>query len=528
MKSFAIITAFFLLMTFTSCGLPGSRQESNERENHPSGESEPQTASAPLSVTVYIDGSIDPENATIDPIYEDGKINSIFALCFEGLFRFGEDENGSSVTELCLAESYTSEDNRVYSFTLKPDATFYDGNAVTAEDWIWSFERLKSTPESPWIPYADLIESVASTSAGQLVITLKEPRADFESVLALPCFAVQSKKHFEELGAEKYVTDTMGTGAYYIEYWKISDRYLLYSNKYFSGQKNSNVYDVTFWVINDSELRYERLNSGAVCVSPPKDKLQPLDTQLYKAEVFPSSEQRYICFNVTKAPLDNPQVRRALRMATDKDEIISKALSGQGVKAYNVFMDSSLYFNGDIIDEGFDIDRAQALLAEAGHPEGFSCEMIYNAENETAMKLAQTLSEQWARIGVELELTALDPADLNTRLSDLSYDVATARWADETNDPAALASFIASYDISKGFYTGYQNLDLSYLAAAANGADDSAERESCYRQMQQMLYDECPMFPVYREAVTVAMSKNIDGFKITKHGYFNFDNLSYR
>lgn len=524
MKKIAIITVLFVLLSFASCGPVNSKPGSGEHKKSPVSETESQSAYAPPMIAISIDGSIDPENATIDPVYEDGKINSILSLCFEGLFRFGEDANGNAVTELCLAESYKVEGNKVYSFTLKPGVTFRDDSDVTAEDWLWSFERLKNTPESPWLAYADLIESITSPSANQLIITLNEPRADFESLLALPCFAVQSKKHFEEIGAEKYVTSPMGTGAYYIEDWKIRDHYFLRSRYFLSTSAHAGIYSVDFRVINDPELRYGHMATG--CISPPQDKLSELSEDYY-LELFPSAEQRYICFNVTKAPFDNPQVRRALRMATDKDEIIAEALLGQGEKAHNVFMDSSLYFNGDIKDDGFDIDRAQALLAEAGYPEGFSCEMSYNSENETAMKLAQILSGQWARIGVELELNALDPTDLNARLSDLSYDVATMRWADETNDPAAFAGFIASYDISKGFYTGYNNLDLSYLTAAAIGADDAAERENCYRQFQQILYDDCPMFPIYKEATSVVMNKHVTGFKITKLGYFNFDNLRY-
>jgi peptide/nickel transport system substrate-binding protein len=88
------------------------------------------------------------------------------------------------------------------------------------------------------------------------------------------------------------------------------------------------------------------------------------------------------------------------------------------------------------------------------------------------------------------------------------------RWSDDTNDPAGLTDFIAVYDQAHGFHTGFRNARVTELAAAAAGTVDMAKRAAAYKEIQQILYDEAPLFPIFQTPYFVVSRKNIRGFTL--------------
>jgi peptide/nickel transport system substrate-binding protein len=486
-------------------------------------------ASAPTG-DVIVGCNWEPSAGTLDLVKEDGSIISMLELCFEGLVTTKQNDDGSMSIVPCLASEWSiSEDNLTYTFKLVPDVKFADGTPVTADDWIWSLERARDTKESPWQSYADPIKEITSPDANTLVITLKQVTAPFLSMLAVQNMCVHEKALFDKVGEDAYSQNPMGTGPFYVAEWALHDYYLLKANPYFRTAGVPKVASVRFNVVPDDNTRIMQLQAGDidVCLAAPYNRIDELksDSSLVVTNV-PSTQQRYINFNTTVKPFDDARVRQALRLATKKDDIIKMAMFGYATSTYNVFPSTGMFWNTDLKDPGYDPDGAKKLLADAGYPDGFTCEINYANGNATMETIATVLKQQWAQVGVTLNIVPLDSNTLSDNFQNLKFNVIMLRWSEDSNDPAGLADFIAIYENSDGFHTGYKNDKVAELDKTANSTTDDKVREQAYHEMQQILFDDCPLFPLFRIDVPIVTRSNIQGFEMNSLEHFDLSNLT--
>jgi len=486
-------------------------------------------AAGPATVTVTIGCNIDTPYGTLDPVHEDGTILWIIEQAMEGLVKPVGAPNGGLAIAPALAESWDiSSDGLTYTFHLKKGIKFADGTAVTPADWIWSLERARDTAESPWASYAEPIKNITAPDNDTLVIELKELYAPFISMLGIHNFAVQSKAKFDKVGADAYFKQPLGTGPYYFTEWSIHEHYKLEKNPYYHGSAPT-VDVLLFTVVPDDNTRIMQLQAGDidVCLSPPTNRIAELqaDSNII-VQMTDSTEQRYLNFNVTKPILNNVKVRQALRMATNKDEIIKMALFGYGEATYVVYPRViGQFFNTAIVDEGFNPDRAKALLAEAGYPNGFSLSFSFANGNALYQSIGALLKEQWAKIGVNLNVISMESATISQQYRALNHSIIIMRWSEDTNDPTGLTDFIAVYDQAHGFHTGFRNARLTELAAAASATVDSDKRAAAYKEIQQILFDEAPLFPLYQTPYFVVTRKNVSGFTLNSLDQGSTDEL---
>jgi peptide/nickel transport system substrate-binding protein len=323
----------------------------------------------------------------------------------------------------------------------------------------------------------------------------------------------------------------MGTGPYYFADWSLHEFYRLEKNPYYYGPAPK-VDVLQFNIVSDDNTRIMQLQAGNidVCLTPPANRIAELqaDPDL-DVQIIPSSEQRYINFNVTKPILNNAKVRRALRMATNKEELIRIALFGYGEATYNVYPRViGRFFNTDIVDDGFDPERAKALLSEAGYPNGFTTEITYATGNTIYENVSILLKEQWAKIGVTLNVVPMESAAISEQYRALTHSLIIMRWSEDTNDPAGLTDFIAVYDQAHGFHTGFRNTRVTELAAAASATVDQDKRAAAYKEIQRILYDEAPLFPMYQTPYFVVSGKQISGFTLNSLDQLIIDGLEKR
>jgi peptide/nickel transport system substrate-binding protein len=357
-----------------------------------------------------------------------------------------------------------------------------------------------------------------------LVITLSQPHAPFLADLAAPSAAVQSKKRYEKIGAEAYRRDPMGTGPYYFAEWELNQLYVFKKNPYYHIEGKYAPSEYRFVVVLDDNTRVMQLQAGQVDVvrDLPQNRIDEIaaypglvvDTTL-------ATEQRYVNFNVTMPPLDNPKVRRALRLATNKDEIIKMVLFGHGISAWNVFAKVFMYYDDSIEDPGYDPEKAKTMLAEAGYPDGFKTEMIYSSGNTVLENISTVLKEQWSKIGVDLQLNPMEGPTVSSYFQNLKHHVTLLRWSTDTTDPASFMSFVLNYDASHGFHTGWKNDRLTEISHKAESEIDSQKREALYHEIQKTLFDECPMYPLFRTVYPVARKETVHNFKFTGLGRYD-------
>lgn len=456
----------------------------------------------------------------LDVITEDGQIVTLLFFALESLVTTEEDGQGGIRIVPSLAESWKiSDDGMTYTFKLKKGVKFHNGTPVTAEDWIWSILRLRDAgPESPWTHLARAVKEVSAPDEETLVISLSEPYAPFLSNLTNPALAVQSKKHFEKVGAEAFRDSPMGTGPYYFAEWELNQRYVLKKNPHYHIEGKPITSEFRFIVVPDDNTRIMQLQAGEVDVvrDLPHNRIDELASYPGLAvDAAPSTEQRFVNFNVTFPPLDDVRVRNALRLATDKQAIIKMVLFGHGSPVFGVFPRVDTFYDKKLKDPGYDAEKARALLKEAGQEKGFKLEMIYSSGNTVLENIATVLKEQWAKIGVDLQLVPLEGPTVSAAFQNLKHQVTMLRWSTDTADPVGLTSFIADYDASHGFHTGWKNARVTELAHAAEKELNEDKRRAMYEEIQRILFDECPLYPLYQNVYPVARKDSVHNFRFS-------------
>ena len=450
----------------------------------------------------------------------------MFSLIVEGLVKGSND--GTSI-EPALAESWDiSEDGLVYTFHLKPGVKFSDGTPVTGEDWVWSIIRARDT-EGEFTFTAEVIEDVTSPDDNTLVIKLKEPWALFMADLAMFNLTVQKKSYYEEIGQEAYIRRPIGTGPYMIKEWELGEYILFAKNPYYHIEGLPKTEEIKFIAVPDDNTRLLQLEAGQLDIATdvPFNKLQEIDSNpKLTAMGMPSTYTYYLFFNHTRKPYDSQKVREALDYGTDKQALVNFILFGKGQVATSFRPPSSLFYNSSLKDRGYDVEKAKALLAEAGYPNGFELEFIVRSGNSVYQQVAVLLKEQWRQLGIKLNILAMESGVGFQKYRALDYDVLVSPFSDDMPDPSQQCEYYFIPENAKCASTAWAVPERGIeLTQQGKREIDMAKREQIYLELQQIYYDDVPMMPLFHVPYAVAMSNDIEGFAQNPLGSYRFEEL---
>ena len=482
-------------------------------------------ASGAAADQIVIARSLDSTN--LDPVTCVGNTNIwIFNLVVDSLVKVSDD--GKTI-EPNLAESWTiSEDNLTYTFKLVPGVTFSDGTPVTAEDWLWSLNRAIETTDGHWYFAAENIDKVEAPDDSTVVITLKEPSAATLANLSMFSMSVQSKAYYDKVGATEYENGPVGTGPYVIKEWVKGDHITLEANPYYRYEGLPKTKEIVFKVVTDDSARTMQLQAGEIDIATNLSfsSLKQLESDPNVVTMgLPSTETRFISLNTANQYLSDINVRKALNAATDNATISAMVLYGYGEPAVSFLQGSSAWLNTDIPTPTQNLEEAKALLAQSAYPDGFTINMLYHAGNAFEEQIATILKEQWAQIGVNVELTPEEQGTYLEKFYGMEFDTVIDYWSDDIPDPLQFIQSICVFDLYSGFDTNYQNPRLEELNDLAAVEQDNEKRREYYDEVQQIIYDAAIFVPICYVPYGVATSSDISGFVQTPLGNYRFENL---
>lgn len=494
------------------------------------GTSKPQTEQQPAeqkTKPTQIIMSRPEDSVNLDPVMQDGNVNIwMFNLVMEGLVKTSDD--GTKI-ESCLAESWDISDDKVtYTFHLRKGVKFSDGSPLTVEDWVFSLNRARTSEGSPWKFALEAVKDVIAKDENTLVITLKEPWAPFLADLAMFNATVTSKAYFEKLGEEGYSQKPLGTGPYYIEEWKKGEYLLFKKNPYYWREGLPKTDEIKVVVVPDDNTRIMQLQSGDVDIATfiPFNRMEELkNNPNLNTIAVPSTETRYAVINTTRKIFSDAKVRQALHYATDKDALVKMVLYGYGEVATSFMPKSGMYWNDQLHEYSYDIEKAKQLLKEAGYPNGFDLEMITRSGNIVDQQIATVLKEQWSKIGVNVNIVQLEAATATQKYRNFETDIALRGWTNDICDPSQLVDYACVYDNIKCFYTGWKNDEVEKLAKQGKTELDPEKRKEIYFKIQELFAKDTPLIYLFYVPYPVAMQKNITGFVQTPLGNYRFENL---
>ncbi|NAP00892.1 ABC transporter substrate-binding protein, partial [Halomonas sp. MG34] len=324
-KWLGILVLLFAMLLAVSACTGDDTDSSNEESNEESANEDGTEDVAGEKTLIFGRGAdsiqLDPSKVT------DGESIYVTNQIYDTLVRYEVD---STEVKPALATEWTpSEDGLTWTFKLRDDVTFHDGNDFTAEDVVFNFESWATSAEYIYYGYmfgaaeedlGGIIESVEATSDYEVTFTLSEPNAPFLQTLALPPFGIASPKAVEEHG-EDYFKNPVGTGPFVFSEWVPDDSITVTKNNDYFGDA-AKVDKVIFRTIPDNGARFMELQSGSIDMMTG---LNPQDIQTIDADESlqiierPSMNISYMAMNTDKeGPLAEKAVRQAINLAIDK------------------------------------------------------------------------------------------------------------------------------------------------------------------------------------------------------------------
>lgn len=463
---------------------------------------------------------------TWDPIESFSTEAAYMANVYEQLLRINPPGSAEKFTPL-LAERWESNpEGTVWTFYLRPNVKFHDGEPLTAEAVVKSLDAARERGGASFIWWmVDSIEAVDDLTV-QINLSASAP-VDLIASSLYGAWIVSPKALDAAAADENYWADgkEAGTGPYVIESYK-PDQEIVFQKfeDYWGGWEDGQFDTVLVQIIPEALTQQQLLESGSVdlVTSIPRDNYAAFkDNPNYTYFEEPSFFNYVGFFNTLRPPLDNVKVRQALSYAIPYDDIIQIGVKGLGTQSRGPVPAGVWPWSPDVKQYTYDIEKAKELLKEAGYENGgFSLRLTYAAENATHEAYAPLIKDAYAQLGVDVTIEAI---------------AFNQQWAEAKSDPAnAQDMFLLLYwptysDAgsdnlwSMFYYTEKPFFNLSYWnnptfnalvdEAISLTVSDPETSQAKYVEAMNLLVDEAPGLFFFDTKAVFIIPKHIEGFK---------------
>ena len=308
-----------------------------------------------------------------------------------------------------LATSWeSSQDAVTWTFTMRSDAKFHNGEPVTADDVVWTFQKIMADQKSPVRTYLAKVKSVEKEGDNKVRFVLVEPFAPFDRQASL--IGILPKKAYEEIGAAQFSQKPIGSGPFKVVRWVKDDRIELEAfPEYWGGAPK--IKTVIFRPVPSEASRASALLSGEIQVVPvlPPALVDRLSARKgVRIEKVASHKILYLGFDVTNPLLSDVRLRRAVDLAIDREAITQKLLRGNGRPSGQIVAPVSFGHDPSIKPTAQDVERARQLVKESGY-KGDKIVFQYPNNNLTSGdEVAQAIAGYLQAVGINVELQGME------------------------------------------------------------------------------------------------------------------------
>ncbi|MCG6200300.1 ABC transporter substrate-binding protein [Psychromonas antarctica] len=476
------------------------------------------------------------EVASLDPHKTEGVPEShVIRDLLEGLVN--QDAEGNTIPG--VAERWETTDNKTFTFYLRKDAKWSNGDPVTADDFVYSFQRVVDPATAS--PYSWYLEMTTMTNAADIIAGKKDKSTlgvkaidahTFQVHLenAVPYFVMMmghtTVKPVHKATVEKFgdqwtkPENFVGNGAFVVSNWVVNERIEMTPNKYYWDNAHTVLTKVTFLPIENQVAEMNRFLSGEL------DFTYEISNEHFRSlkKEHPESLQvkgnlctYYYNFNTHKKPFDDVRVRKAISYAIDR-HIVTDALLGQGQKpAYFLTPEIIAGFSPTLPAYGKLTQKernakAKELLAEAGYnksnPLKFS--LLYNT-SENHKKLAVAIASMWKKtLGVDVTLENQEWKTYLETKKQGNFEASRAGWCGDYNEPSTFTSLMEGSNTTGGIH--YQSAAYDELIKRGIETTSAKERTELYYAQEALLAKDMPIAPIYQYVMARLVNPHVGGY----------------
>lgn len=494
MRRKLLLTLLFVFLMTVLCACKDGTNKENNSGNSSSGTP---TNSIVVGITQDLD-SLDPHVAVA------AGTDEVLFNVFEGLVK--PDKNGNFVE--AVAKSYViSEDAMTYTFTLRENVKFHNGDIVTVDDVVYSLKRCAGLLEvqDPNVLVESALSVVADVVAvDEQTIQLQLSQANTELIPYLTCAIIPHDY-------DAQATAPIGTGPFrFVSYAPLESFVVEKFEDYYGTPAYLD--KVTFKIYANTDAAFLELMANKIDVFPYLTNEQAtLLEENYTIETGSMNLVQALFLNNKTAPFDDVRVRQAFCYAINRQEILDMLSGGRGTMIYtNMLPGLEKYYETNVETYDYNIEQAKNLLKEAGYENGLSITITVPSNYQYHMDTAQVIVEQLKKVGIT---ATIEPIEWASWLS----DVYSAR--DYQATVIGLDSNLAPSDILKRYvssasnnFVNYENKEFDEVFALAVGTVNEDEKVTYYKQLQCLLATEAASVYLQDPALLTAVNKNLGGY----------------
>ncbi len=463
--------------------------------------------------------------------------------------RLVEFKYGTTEIVPALAESWTvSPDGKTYTFKLRHGVKFGTTKYFTptrefnADDVLFSVERQKD-PSNAYhsvgggnyeyfkaMEVDSLINTVKKIDSYTVEFKLNKPESPFIANLAMSFMSILSKEYADKLLKENKKEDIdnfpVGTGPFIFRSYEKDTMVRFEANPtYWQGAPK--IDKLVFAITPDANVRYQKLKTGEchLIIEPAPADINSMrkDSNL-KVMESAGLNVGYLAFNVKKKPYDNLDVRRAIYHALNRASYINAIYMGNAMIAKNPLPPTIWGYNDKAVDYDFNIEKAKALLAKAGFPNGFDAEIwtlpVTRPYNPNGKKMGEMMQADLAKVGIKVKLITYDWPTYLAKSRNGEHQMIQLGWTGDNGDPDNFLNVLLG---CSGMTAGsnvaqWCQKDFNQKIVKAKTISDQAARTKLYIQAQEIFHDRTPWVPVAHAMIYRAMSNKVQGYKIDPLG----------
>jgi len=466
--------------------------------------------------TLNVGSLVEPPG--LDPFHQaaDARI-SVTVLMYQGLFY--ESKTGEALPLLATGHEI-SDDGLSYTIRLREGVKFHTGAQMSAEDVAYSYNYIRNADNgSPGAGDFGVITSVDVVDPLTVKFVLSEPNAALPMTLGNKYGAVIPKGWFDDENAQNRMnSESVGTGPFKLVEFNPNSNLVLEKNADYweAGAPYLDAINITF-LPNSASMLVAAKNKriDIVNLSRPQDVVQIEGVEGLAIDRFPSLNQKTIDLGAETKPLDDVRVRQAISLAVDKQQIMQAAIGGYGQVIGTMVIGMQDRWGvplDELPNQGVDIERAKALMVEAGYADGASIKLTTINGYDWMDPAAVTLKEQLAPIGLDVQI---ERADLgvwikNFRASEMGFTFND--WATQP-DPNMLFFRHFHKKPEGADFRNWNNDEASVLLEQGRASSSYEERKQIYADFQKLMAETVPTIMMFSADHIVVRSEAVKNFE---------------
>jgi peptide/nickel transport system substrate-binding protein len=488
--------------------------------------SESAAAAAGKQISIVRGGSLNAAQAakwsSLDPTVSSGRANDKFIInqLYETLIDV--DSSGKYIPGLVQAWEVKNEKNIILK--LKKNVKFHDGTDFNAEAVKFVLERALN-PETKASFRAEIedIQTVEVVDPYTVRLILKEPSSAILGALANYAGYMISPTAIQKYGKD-IVRNPVGTGPFKFKEAVEGDHITLVRNDSYhimgkDGRALPYLDELSIKIIPDDSVKLVNLKSGSLDLI---DSVQTINIQSLSASkdialVSTSASRVFkMLLNVTKEPLSKKEVRQAIAFAVDREEFVKVVANGYGTVEPSVVMKQQWFYSPTVKKYGYDIQKAKALLAKAGYPNGFKVKLSFTSR-EPDKTIIQLIQSQLRKVGIDGEIETFDRLAFNNTWNKREGEIGLNFAPVPKPDPYIQFQIFFATKGNNNF-TGYSSQKFDDILDKSKSTYNIEGRKAMYKELQDLLSDDSPEVFLFHLPLFEAHTKKLQGFSTDPEG----------